>query len=341
MRLKKEIANKVLDHWGLQGHVQTLGSGLINDTFLIDYKYVLQRINSTVFKNPQALMRNLDKVHHWVSDLVPEFLAGTDSSRFFTDGDETWRLSTYYESRTFDELPTDLIEPAGRAFGSFLHRLRGVRVELEPAIDNFHDLSTYLQTLDHVRRAGIADEELGFVDARASGSDVFSDGRQIIHGDCKVNNLLFHPTQARVIRIVDLDTLMWGHPAWDFGDLIRSLFTRATSDKSSESDLVARLAQLCRGFFRSYASDSGSAIDVSAFASAPSHMSFMLGVRFLADHLVGDRYFKVERRGDNLERARGQFTLVQRFDTLEPMLDDLIQDSISNVSGEHSSRLTQ
>lgn len=344
MRLNNVIPKSVLDNWRLQGPGEGFGSGLINDTYFVDGKYVLQRLNSRVFTDPPALMRNLQKVVKQLSGVVAEFRAGMNGEYFFVDSEnETWRLSTYYESRTFDELPIELAESAGAAFGHFLHCLSGVQQELEPAIRGFHDLSNYLKILDEARCADVADEELLFVDSRPKRAELFDVGRQIIHGDCKVNNLLFHPDRSRVIRIVDLDTLMWGHPAWDFGDLVRSSFTHANSREGMESNHVDRLTKLCRGFFANFARERNGDLRIAAFASAPAHMSFMLGVRFLADHFDGDRYFKVDTPGENLERARGQFALAKQFDGLEAILESLIYDSLvsSNASGEHSSRLTQ
>ena len=324
------IPDEVLAHWNLTGSIQQLGSGLINDTFLVDQKHVLQRVNSHVFHHPDVLMRNLDAVYDHIDEFIPEFLRGRDDSRGFIDENgQHWRAAAYYESRSFDDLPVDLLSAAGVAFGSFLQRLKGLKVHLEPAIAGFHDLTAYLQQLNDVRRPGEVDSELQFVDGRVLRTELYEIGLQVIHGDCKVNNLLFHPVESRVIRIVDLDTLMWGHPAWDFGDLVRSSFTGNVNEVPAT--VIERLRSLCAGFFGEFPCDSTDISECETYAHAPAHMSFMLGVRFLADHLAGDRYFRVDRRGQNLDRAREQFRLTKSFDELQTPLVSLIQESSSNA----------
>ncbi len=129
-----------------------------------------------------------------------------------------------------------------------------------------------------------------------------------IHGDCKINNLLFRENSAEVVCVVDLDTTMHGHWAWDFGDLARS--GAVTQDGSLSLDLFGALVE-------GFAGEKEAALGADELVLAPRYVCFMLGVRFLTDHLDGDRYFKVQARGDNLRRARAQFRLLEEMEARE------------------------
>ena len=136
-----------------------------------------------------------------------------------------------------------------------------------------------------------------------------------------MNNLLFHPEQPRVTHLIDLDTAMRGHPAWDFGDLVRSVASGAEEAGAAPHVSLETFERVARGFARG----AGGIVDPKAFAAAPGHMSFMLGVRFLTDHCTGDRYFRVAHRGQNLERARSQLDAAWRFDALEAAFEDTLR----------------
>lgn len=168
------------------------------------------------------------------------------------------------------------------------------------------------------RRGGAApanplDAELHYVRRRRPFEFDAAGSRTVIHGDCKVNNLLFDDQTTSVLRLIDLDTAMHGHPAWDFGDLVRSVASGAEEAHGRFELDAATFRRVASGFVRGV----DGIQDAAAFAAAPGHMSFMLGVRFLADWCEGDRYFRVTHRDGNLHRARAQFEAARRFDTLE------------------------
>ena len=155
--------------------------------------------------------------------------------------------------------------------------------------------------------------ELAYVRRRRPFEFDAAASRTVIHGDCKVNNLLFDGQTPSVLRLIDLDTAMHGHPAWDFGDLVRSVASGAEEAHGRFELDAATFRRVASGFARGV----DGIQDAAAFAAAPGHMSFMLGVRFLADWCEGDRYFRVSHRDGNLHRARAQFEAARRFDTLE------------------------
>jgi len=230
-----------------------------------------------------------------------------------------WRLTRYISgSRTLQTLNGAVqAEAAGRAFGEFQALVRELpAADLVPVIDGFLDLAAYLGGLDaavesHASTARQTEEatllnELASRRARYHVAVAAAD-LVVIHGDCKVNNLLFasehqreHEQEGGVLAIVDLDTLMVG--AWwlDYGDLVRS----AAFSREGHFDSVV-FAALAAGFFAGRGTLK--AVELPAALAAPAHLAYMLCVRFLADHLNGDHYFRVEQRGENLSRAQAQF----------------------------------
>jgi Ser/Thr protein kinase RdoA (MazF antagonist) len=312
--------------WGVGQAAEPLGAGHINDTYLVTDgvdRWVLQRINDRVFSDPALLMRNLGRVVDHVSTrapgFVPRLLPCRDGANVFVDEEGgSWRI-TEYVSGTESHRHLDGVEQAvsaARAFARYqnlLADLPGPR--LDDPLPGFMRLDGYLAALDAVteRAAGVIGEDdvLGFVEGRRYLAQELKDpGRSggYIHGDCKINNLLFRESSAEVVCVVDLDTTMHGHWAWDFGDLARS--GAVTDDGSLSLDLFGALVE-------GFAGEKEAALAADELVLAPRYVCFMLGVRFLTDHLDGDRYFKIQTRGDNLRRARAQFRLLEEMEAQE------------------------
>ena len=284
--------------------------------------YVLQRLNSKVFVEPLAVARNLGKVldHDDASLVAPlETVAGKPFA--CDEAGSVWRLFPRIDGRNFEVLPAELFEVAGRAFGGFLARCAAFPGALEVVIRGFHDLNGYLAALDAA--PGGTEQERRRID-RLRGLFPAPRVGRVIHGDCKVNNLLFHPCRAEVVAVIDLDTVMVGDPAWAFGDLVRSVFAGTEGDGEGAAAALSRtrFERLARGF----ASAFGTLDDIDRYAMAPAYMSFMLAVRFLADHLAGDVYFKVIAHGDNLRRARSQLDLAESFLGARSMLSGVLEE---------------
>lgn len=304
----KNAIGRIGKRFGAVGDtVEEIKKGHINDSFAIDGKYLLQRINRTVF-DATAVLQNRRLLDPVIRDFVPRTFETLEGSDYFVGVDgEVWRAAQFIEARNFDVLPTEFCNEAGRAFGSFLTHLTECTERPAPVIPGFHDLDQYLREFDALSPTSDSSDGIKYVANRRSSIQMFDRQEfQVIHGDCKVNNLLFKLEAPKVTRIIDLDTLMWGHPAWDFGDLIRSVLTGSVNVKEERE----RIRVTTRGFVSCYPIGEQARL---TFANAPSHMSFMLGVRFLTDHLRGDTYFKVETHGDNRIRAIEQFELSERL----------------------------
>ncbi len=321
-KARTDLARTALTAWHLDAaEIQVIHGGHINDTYRVDERYVLQRLNPAVFGNPEALTRNLDRAvaHEGGNLLLAPIPTDANKHVAVSASGDVWRLFPHLPSRNFGTLPEELLNAAGEAFGGFLAAFADFDGEPEPVIEGFHDLGFYLERLD-ASPVGDVGTTLGTINGLRTK---FQPGtpQRVIHGDCKVNNLLFHPTRDAVVAIIDLDTLMWGDPAWDFGDLVRSAFAGSEETNAAMPFCPARFELLARGFLSAY----GDVDDIARFAAAPAYMSYMLSVRFLTDHLEGDVYFKVDKRGDNLARARSQLELAEHFATVEDDIADIIE----------------
>ena len=325
-------AAAILRDWPVPpAKVVPLAAGHINDTYIVDSpsspdRFVLQRVNKRVFRRPRTVMRNIAKAlaHDRTGLLVAPLPTATGEPFVEDAAADLWRLYPFVPSRCFQDLPEDLIAPAGAAFGQFHAAFADFNDSLEPAIDGFHDLGRFLAAFDATPTTPDAAAARRQVDALR---DAFAPttGQQVIHGDGKVNNLLFHPTENTVVAIIDLDTLMVGDPAWDFGDLARSVFIGAEEAAGARPLSLARFERLCQGFAAAHPEID----DPARYASAPAYMSFMLAVRFLTDHLQGDRYFKVRQRGDNLPRALAQLQLARQCQDAVPAFTEALQAAIA------------
>lgn len=300
-------------------------------------RFLHQRLNAEVFRDIPALMHNVGLVTRHLAasaepgamealQLVPAVGTGAD---FAESSGAPWRTYRFIEGAVSHDHPQDvqMAFTAAAAFGDFQVRLAGLDAQtLKITIPDFFDSEARLRQLEVAadadameRREGVASELL-FVDERRGSCSVMEEalrsGRmppRVVHGDTKLNNVLFDRESGRPRCVVDLDTCMPGYSLYDFGDLVR--FTAATCDED-EQDLER--ASIDREIYD--ALEAGYLEHAAGFLTPfeRDHMTFSarlvtltIGMRFLADHLAGDRYFKIARPGHNLDRARVQFKLVE------------------------------
>lgn len=309
--------------------LEPLGAGHINDTWLVTTdagRFVLQRLNARVFPEPRALMAKVAAVVKHLrggSGVVVPRLLTTATGDWWHEDDagEVWRLSEYVAgTRALATLENPAqAEAAGRAVGAFQQALEDFTAPVPEPIPGFMQLSGYLAALDaavaaRTLPAGLA-PLLAAVDARRDLASEFAERNRLVHGDCKIDNLLFHADRDEVACIIDLDTVMHGHWAWDFGDLVRS------AAGTGDGFCVERFAAIARGFRVA----AGIAPGVDAMVRAPRYVALMLAVRFLTDHLEGDRYFKVVAPGDNLARARRQLRVLESMERQALAMDAAVR----------------
>jgi Ser/Thr protein kinase RdoA (MazF antagonist) len=316
--------------WFDDVQIEPLGSGHIHDTYLVTAggaQFVLQKISQSVFHDPELVMsqtrRVLDLWSQQNTYVVPKLVdnsAGLDGC--WVDG-EYYRMWRYIEqTRVLNPIEnTAQAHAAGAAFGAFQAQLGQLpEPHLTPAISGFLQLDHYLERYDEV--AAEAPRHLQAVVDRHR--ELYADlliTNTTIHGDCKVNNLLFDEQGESVVAIIDFDTAMFGHWAWDFGDLVRSV---CFSAKRTSPEFFTACLQ---GF-----APHQPLTTAATAAAAPCYVTLMLGVRFLTDHLCGDTYFKVDRPGENLQRAQEQFDLFAAFKRQGKNWRSLAQETLAQTA---------
>ena len=316
-------------HWFECNELRVLSRGRINDTYRLQRRrdgreFVLQRLNALVFADPLRSMQQTARIAAhlarkqpgWAPELVPT----REDAAFVQRGDaQVWRMWRYVDASTaLDDLATEpQLFAAGHAYGhtqELLRDLPGSR--LQDPIPGLFDLAGHLARLAQVAAAAgrgfDASEEdlLRRSELLEPLARAIVDRNCYVHGDSKPANLLFAPasvtTQQVVVRaVVDFDTTMYGHWAWDFGDLIRSA---ACADGAFVS---ARVAPLVRGYLQGSPRRRDEPSELLELA--PRYVAACLAVRYLIDHLQGDLYFKVLHTGDNLHRAAQRMALVDQI----------------------------
>lgn len=325
------------------------GNGHIHDTFRVEtaeggHGYILQRLNTNIFKDVPGLMSNIERVTRHIraklertpgADPLREgmtLVPTGDGKTWTTDGEgRPWRMYVFItDHRSYDIVDSpDKAFQGGKAIGRFQAQLADLAGgPLGETIPRFHDISWRLEAFrgklaeDRVGRAAGVKDEADFVLARAEEMRVVLDlgaaGRipvRTTHNDTKFNNVLLD-AQDKALCVIDLDTVMPGYVHYDFGDAIRTATNTAAED---EVDLPRVSMDLGRfqAWAEGYLSETGATLNRAEkdhLAFAPRLITYTIAVRFLTDWLDGDRYFKVRRPGHNLERARAQLQLLRSME---------------------------
>ena len=323
------------------------GNGHINDTFLLVYQlpegikkqYILQRMNHDIFKKPRELMENIVHVTGYLREAI--IAQGGDPERetlnvvktrggenyYLDDGGNYWRMFLFIE-RTVClekvESAKDFYDSAV-AFGNFQRMLADYPAgNLYETIPNFHHTPSRFQAFrkavaeDKMGRAALVREEIAFALARERDTCVLTDllaaGQlplRVTHNDTKLNNILFDEESRKALCIIDLDTVMPGLSHYDFGDSIRFGASTGEEDEKDLSKIEMDLS-LYEIFTKGYLEGCGGRLtdkEIEMLPMGAKLMTYECGIRFLADYLEGDVYFKIHRDGHNLDRARTQFKL--------------------------------
>lgn len=359
----REIASH-FDIWGDFLWYERYGSGHINDTYLIVFnqagyqvRYILQRINTSIFKKPEELMENIARVLDYCKRQLAgrkdatrrslTLLGTTDNKTYYTDAEgNAWRAYLFIErARTYDVLESPRFAyEAAKAFGSFQRLLAGLPGErLHEVIPNFHNTPSRLADFDKalaedkLGRSASAKAEIEFVQKHRDMAGVFVDllekgeiPERVTHNDTKINNVMLDDETGEGVCVIDLDTIMPGVSLYDFGDLVRTSVSPAAEDERDLSKVQARMEMfeaLAKGFIEGFGGClTPKEIELMPFSG--ELITFEIGIRFLTDYLQGDTYFKTHREGHNLDRCRTQFTLVQRLMDHEDEMKKIVADVV-------------
>lgn len=331
--------------------LRPLGEGLINTTFRAETPdgkaYVLQKVNTKVFPDPDAVMRNTLRVTDWMRDRlrgegvdparrVPEFLPSAEGAYLYraaeADGETSvWRCSRLIAGAQAHTTLSDprLLYEAGRGYGEFQRLLDGFPVqELSEVLPGFHNtrrrFEAFLDAVerDPVGRAKEAEKEIAFLRARESFAGevvtLLEDGTlplRVTHNDTKLSNVLLDDETGEAICVIDLDTVMPGTVLYDFGDAIRTGAASAAEDEP-KLDRMNFLPAFCDAFRKGFLERCGEILlpaEREKLMLGARMIIFEQAVRFLADYLEGDVYYQTVFPAHNLVRARTQIRLFSQL----------------------------
>lgn len=340
-------------------YVKPFGEGHINETYAVymptehgdEFAYILQRVNNNVFKDPAGVMENIFGVTEYLRNVVRE--EGGDPDRetlsciktkngctYFEDSEgQPWRSYHYISNSVCYQLVENAEQfyQSGASFGHFLKQLGNYpAASLKETIPDFHNTVKRFENFqialkrDIKNRAVICKQEIQFVLNRKEDCQVLveqqEDGRlpiRVTHNDTKLNNILFDADTGKGLCIIDLDTIMPGLAANDFGDSIR--FGAATAEEDEKDlDKMHFDISLYELYTKGYLEETRDVLtpeEAESLAWGARLMTLECGMRFLTDYLQGDTYFKTAYPEHNLVRARTQFRLVdemeQQFDKMK------------------------
>ncbi len=343
---------EIIRNFDVEVSISPYGNGHINDTYISESnpRYILQRINSSVFKNPEQVMENILNITEFLRKKVIE--TGGDPERetlnvvktingeilYKTDDGEYFRMYKFIEgSKSYDipESPAMLYQ-AAKAFGRFQKLLSDYPADsLYETIKDFHNTRKRFENLrkaveaDKCGRCKSVEKEIEFAFAREKEVgivvDAIADGSiplRVTHNDTKLNNVMLDEKTGDGVCVIDLDTVMPGSLLYDFGDALRF---GASSGAEDEQDLdkIWFDLEMFEAFTKGFLEEVGGSLtetERKLLAFSAKIMTYECGIRFLTDYLEGDTYFKIHRENHNLDRCRTQFKLVA---DMEKKMDEM------------------
>lgn len=355
----------IVSHFQLEGtirEIKPLGSGLINDTYKVTTvsedtpDYVLQRINHAIFQNVEMLQANIEAVTRHIrkkleakgeTDVdrkVLHFLPTVDDGKtFWYDGVNYWRVMVFIpRAKTYETVNPEYSCYAGAAFGNFQAMLADIPDTLGETIPDFHNMEFRLKQLREAVAAdatGRVKEVQYFLDEIEKRADemckaerLHREGKlpkRVCHCDTKVNNMMFDE-DGTVLCVIDLDTVMPSFIFSDFGDFLRSGANTGLEDDKNLDNVNFNM-EIFKAFAKGYLESAKSfllPIEIENLPYAAALFPYMQCVRFLADYINGDTYYKIQYPEHNLVRTKAQFKLLQSVEEHTPEMKEFIASCI-------------
>lgn len=356
---------RVTEQFAIRGDVTSIvqiNKGYINRTYKVEtlsdtghvHKYTLQRINTNVFPDVDALMANfkLTTDHLYGRFLLPghgkkgsvQMVRPTKDGRtYLRDDSGYWRMLTHFDDVYSLDIPDspETFYYAGNAFGRFLKEMSDVDIaDVKEVIPNFHNTKSRYRDLEEAitrdPKGRVKDvlPEIEFVRQRSQKFGIISDAldsgkipTRICHNDCNLNNILFDNETHLPVAIIDLDTVMPSSPLYDYGDSMRIGTNTATDDEKDLSKVSCDLnlyAQYARGYLEA-CGDILTKEELELLPFASLIITSEDGIRFLMDHINGDTYYNIYYPGQNLDRARTQLKLVEDMEGKLPQIRKILR----------------
>jgi len=338
------MLNQILEQFGINAlnyQIEEYGSGLINSTWKISggKDYILQRINTDVFKQPEAIAENLSKLQFYLNTQYPDYLfvaplLALNGSSLAVNKDGIFRLFPFVGNSTSIDSVTIYKQAyeAAKQFSRFTFLLKDFDAsELRDTIPSFHDLTLRYKEFEkaslntteaRLEQAKWAISEINkHKDILSTYEELKKSGKlpvRVIHHDAKINNVLFDG-DWNGICLIDLDTVMPGYFISDVGDMLRTYLSPANEDETDLSKIVVD-EQCFDAIYNGYLSEMGTeltAFEKDHFIYAGKFMIYMQALRFLSDYLNGDVYYHTTYAGQNLNRTNNQLTLLNQLINLE------------------------
>ena len=362
------MINKILDNYNIKGkliNIKEDNTGNINKTYIItfinngiEYKYLVQQINTNVFNDPYILMENILGVTNYLKEQlvlnndnnhkVLEIIKTIDNNLmcyiYNKNGvKKYYRIYKYIDnSISYDKsFNKDIVYNTGKAFGNFQKLLNNYPMNsLNETIKDFHDTKKRYDKLikdindlsnDRVKEAY---QEIEFIIKHQTICDLIINKLnnniipyRVTHNDTKVNNVLMNKETLDYLAVIDLDTVMPGSMLFDYGDGIRSTTCTCLEDEHDLSKVKIDL-ELFESYTRGYLSEISDCItqeELNLMAKSIEIITLELAIRFLNDYINGDTYFKVEYNKQNLYRTKAQLALVKDIETKLDYMDSFIK----------------
>lgn len=373
-----KIIRNIIEQFNIPGRcidIQTINTGNINRTYIVSYlmdngtikKYIIQKINTTVFKEPYKLMKNIDGITKWIEKVSKEskdfkhpFL-----SLIHTKDDDLLSVikaesgeKLYYRayncienSISYDgSKDINVVYNAGQAFGHFQKLLLNYPTKnIEDTIPDFHNTyKRYLAFLEDLEkdvcnRAKEVSKEIEYIKSNSYLAsaivDLINKGlipERVIHNDTKVNNVMLDRDTGEYLTVIDLDTVMLGSSLYDYGDGIRSAAANSLEDEE-DLEKVWMVNELFESYTKGYLSEMAPYLtyeEVKNMGLSIEVITYELALRFLNDYINGDTYFKTNYSKHNLVRTRNQIKLLSDIKSKKSYIENYVQDTYTLILKE-------
>ncbi|MGY4385846.1 Ser/Thr protein kinase RdoA (MazF antagonist) [Pedobacter sp. UYP24] len=335
------MLNDILKHYQINATdclIEQFGTGLINHTWKVTYLnkvYILQRINTAVFKKPENIDNNLRQLKAFFETHYPEYLfagplVANDGSTTVIMEDGHYRLQPFIiGSHTIDAIETpEQAYQAAKQFGQFSRLLNNFNsAVLTYTLPDFHNLALRIEQFNEAMKnadsehIAAADAEIAAIQSHLDISEQFNNllrnktiPLRVIHHDTKISNVLFNE-QDQGLCVIDLDTVMPGYFISDVGDMMRTYLCAATEEERDLSKISIR-KDVFKEIYNGYMEEMGNTLspaEKSLFTYSGELMIFMQALRFLTDFLNKDIYYPIKYPEHNLMRSRNQLTLLSKY----------------------------
>ncbi len=334
--------NRILREYNIENDsftTEPFGSGLINSTFLVttkSSKYILQKINTDVFTEPEIIASNLELAGNYLTKNTPSYLfikpiKTVDRQPYAKLNDNFYRLTPFVENsysiNTIEQPEQAFL--AARAFAKLTKQLDGINTrQFQATIPDFHNLSfRFHQFTQAIDRATFArkEEATNLIANFLSTKNIVTTYEEltanpqmptrILHHDTKINNVLFDKTTGEAVAVCDLDTLMPGLIISDIGDMFRTSLSPLAEDATDYDNIMIR-EEIYKAIYDGYLTELADVLtetEKKYLNFGGEFMIYMQGLRFLTDYLNGDVYYPVTHPKHNFERATNQWTLLKAF----------------------------